>query len=187
MEIGEIPFQKLFNAAKQQEVIMDIQKIISEGKEVKNLGFRFDPQTEFTRARCSVEELLKHYKIKMHSDIGGNSINLSSASPIFYVSTKKNFGMAWPRPGKSAAIVFAPDGDEIHVGIHGLNNPEGETFFETGSGMYRIIGYGFNPVDLGDNDARKIEFSKEEKGFTHIEISRELRDGSPHWVVRHLG
>lgn len=187
MEIGEIQFQKLFNAAKQQEVYMDIQKIISEGKEVKNLGFRFEPKNDFTRARCAVEELLKHYKIKMHSAIGGNSINLSSASPIFYVSSKKNFGMAWPRPDKSAAIVFAPDGDEIYVGIYGLNNPEGETFFETGSGMYRIIGYGFNPVDLGNSDARKINFSKEEKGFTHIELSCEPRDGNPYWVVRHLG
>ena len=164
---------------------MDIQNFMSKGKEVKNLGFTFNPKTDFTRARCALEEILKHYKIKMVTRNDGDTIEISAAYPMFCVSSDNKFGLMWPRPGKSAGVAFASGhGDEIFVGIHGLNNPESETFYESGAGMYRIIGYGFTPRDLGNIDGREISFKRGEVGHRQIELTREGDDDNPHWVVR---
>ena len=164
---------------------MDIKKFIEEAKEVKNLGFVFTlKQDEFTRARCAVEEFVKHYKIKLKLENGGTTVDISTHNPVINVSQKENIVLVWPEKDSAALALVPGEGDEIMLSLSGLNNQNGKTFYENGYGLYRILLYGFTPVDLEDVDARTISFDSSEAGFRRVNINRKGGDKNPHWEVK---
>ena len=162
-----------------------INKFIEEAKEIKNLGFLFVPnKEEFTRARCAMEEFLKHYKIKIKLINDGTTIDISSNDPIISIRKEGNIILVQPKKSSAAIGLIPGEGDEIMLGLYGLNNKDGETYYEAGAGIYRILGYGFSPVDLVDMDARNIEFDSSESGFRHVNLNRKGGNKNPHWEVK---